>query len=73
MYFTTFCKFLLKIYNQLMTQEKKFISYFLKSAYMNMYMEDEAVYDEEELEKRYRHTLKWLIKEWVHKWLTFKA
>ena len=41
-----------------MTQEQKFISYFLKSAYMNMYMEDEAVYDEAELEERYRLTLK---------------
>jgi hypothetical protein len=40
-----------------MTQEKKFISYFLHSAYMNMYMEDEAVYDESELENRYRYTL----------------
>lgn len=49
-----------------MNQEKKFISYFLKSAYMNMYMEDETVYDEEELEKRYRLTLTWLIDEWVH-------
>ncbi len=40
-----------------MTQEQKFISYFLKSAYMNMYMEDEAVYNEEELAERYRLTI----------------
>ncbi len=40
-----------------MTQEQKFISYFLKSAYMNMHMEDEAVYSEAELAERYRLTL----------------
>jgi hypothetical protein len=56
-----------------MTQEQKFISYFLKSAYMNMYMEDEAVYSEAELADRYRLTLEWLTNEWVHKDLTFKS
>lgn len=56
-----------------MTQKQQFISYFLKSAYMNMHMEDEAVYDEKEIEQRYRLTLQWLIDEWVHKDLTYKA
>ncbi len=56
-----------------MTQEQKFISYFLKSAYMNMHMEDEAVYSEEELANRYRLTLESLTNEWVHKWLKFKS
>ncbi len=56
-----------------MTQEQKFISYFLKSAYMNMHMEDEAVYSEAELRERYRLTLDWLTAEWVHKWLKFKS
>ena len=46
-----------------MTQDQKFISYFLRSAYMNMHMEDEAVYDEAELAQRYRLTLQGLIDE----------
>ena len=49
--------FLVFVYNSRMTQEQKFISYFLKSAYMNMHMEDEAVYSESELADRYRLTL----------------
>lgn len=56
-----------------MTQEEKFISYFLKSAYMNMYMEDEAVYSEDELADRYRLALDAAIREGLYKNLTFKA
>lgn len=56
-----------------MTQEQKFISYFLNSAYMNMHMEDEAVYSEDELADRYRLTLQWLTDEWVHRDLIFKS
>ena len=56
-----------------MTQAQQFTSYFLKSAYMNMYMEDEAVYDETELASRYRLTLDALIQEGVHEHLVFKS
>ncbi len=67
MYFLEF------VYNSHMTQEQKFISYFLNSAYMNMHMEDEAVYSEDELADRYRLTLQWLTDEWVHRDLIFKS
>jgi len=41
-----------------MTQKEKFENYFLESAYLNIHMEDEAVYTKIELKNRYRHTLK---------------
>jgi len=55
-----------------MSEKEKFIKYFLKSAYNNMAMENEAVYDEKELYDRYRFTLDSLIKQWVHKGLKYK-
>ena len=55
-----------------MSEKEKFIKYFLKSAYNNMAMEDEAVYDEKELYNRYRLTLESLINQWVYKGLKYK-
>lgn len=55
-----------------MTQEEKFVNYFLESAYLSMKMEDEAVYSRDELYNRYRYTLESLINEWVHEKLKFK-
>lgn len=50
-----------------------FIEYFLTSAYVNMDIEDEAVFSREELYKRYRIVLDNLISKWVYKWLKYKA
>ncbi len=55
-----------------MSEKEKFIKYFLKSAYNNMDMENEAVYNEKELYNRYRLTLESLIKQWVYKGLKYK-
>jgi len=55
-----------------MSEKEKFIKYFLKSAYNNMAMEEEAVYNEDELYQRYRFTLENLINQWVHKNLKYK-
>jgi hypothetical protein len=46
-----------------MSEKEKFIQYFLKSAYNNMDMESEAVYNEKELYNRYRFTLESLISQ----------
>lgn len=55
-----------------MSEEQKFIKYFLKSAYNNMDMENEAIYSEKELYERYRLTIESLVKQWVYKWLKYK-
>jgi hypothetical protein len=46
-----------------MSEKEKFIKYFLKSAYNNMAMEEEAIYEEKELYKRYKLTLDSLINQ----------
>lgn len=49
-----------------------FIEYFLNSAFVNMDIEDEAVFSEDELYQRYRIVIDNLIKHWVYKWLKYK-
>jgi len=51
---------------------QNFIEYFLTSAYVNMDIEDEAVFDKDELYTRYRFVLDNLIQKWVYKWLQYK-
>lgn len=51
----------------------KFIDYFLLSAYVNMDIENEAVFDKEELYDRYRIIVDSLVEKWVYKWLKYKS
>ncbi len=48
-----------------------FIEYFLNSAYVNMDIEDEAIFKKDELYQRYRIIIDWLIEKWVYKWLKY--
>lgn len=50
-----------------------FIDYFLTSAYVNMDIENEAVFSREELYDRYRFVIDNLVQKWVYKWLKYKT
>ena len=49
-----------------------FIDYFLTSAYVNMDIEEEAVFDKDELYTRYRFIVDNLVEKGVYKWLKYK-